>query len=526
MADLLHITVFMYTKVSQWLKKLKIPVSESYVRLRLESHPDYPSLLAIKDTLEELNIPSNAYETDKTHLQQTRKPFLVHLNVGEGQLLYFNSVEEAENKVKDFDKFWNGIVMLADKSEKAGNPDHDSYYQKENQETIFMYITAFLFLGLFIFISLWHYSLPVLLLFVSNIIGLYFSWLIAQKELGLGSSISDKICSLASHSRCEAVLFSKGAKLTKWLSWGDIGITWFVVSLLFLGLSQLTSRSLLFTLDFYYLLSLTALFFPLYSLYYQWKVVKHWCVLCIGVLLVLALNAFISIGFSSVTPVTGNLFFSAASFMILTALIFCGWQIIKQLAQKSTQSLVNKINFTRLKRNPDVLNGILAKRQINPINLPNQDDAISFGRPDAPVQIVMACNPYCRPCAVAHQAIEELYEKYPNKIATTIRFALHSLDESNYKTKAAISILKSVIENKSETHQIMKDWYSSMNYENFIQKYTPKGAEVTSILEQYKNWSFEANIAGTPTLFVNGKKLPELFNWKEFTEILDLELQI
>lgn len=205
----------MYKEVIQFLKKQNIKVSENYLRLRLESHPDYPSVLAVKDTLEELNIPSNAYETDKAHLQQEGKPFLVHLNIAEGQLLYFNSISEAENKIKDFDKYWNGIVMLIDKPEKTGNPDHDAYYQKEKRVDIFTLIACALILASFIGIALWQYSLPALSLIITNITGIYFSWLIIQKEVGISNSLNDKICSIASRSHCDAVLFSKGAKLTK-----------------------------------------------------------------------------------------------------------------------------------------------------------------------------------------------------------------------------------------------------------------------------------------------------------------------
>jgi uncharacterized membrane protein len=62
-----------------------------------------------------------------------------------------------------------------------------------------------------------------------GLIGVYFSLLIAQKELGIQNSVSDKICSLAKHSRCESVLFSKGAKLFNWLTWGDVGMVYFRV---------------------------------------------------------------------------------------------------------------------------------------------------------------------------------------------------------------------------------------------------------------------------------------------------------
>ena len=50
----------MYREVMKWLSIQRIPVAESHLRLRLESHPDYPSLVAIQDTFEELSINTYA----------------------------------------------------------------------------------------------------------------------------------------------------------------------------------------------------------------------------------------------------------------------------------------------------------------------------------------------------------------------------------------------------------------------------------------------------------------------------------
>lgn len=512
----------MYKEVFRWLKKLNIRVSKNYLRLRLESHPDYPSLLAVKDTLEELHIPCDAYQTDKTHLQKAGKPFLIHLNIGEGDLLYFNTIEEAERKIKDFDQHWNGIVMLAEKPGKIGNQDHDVYYEKDKQHARYGLMAVGFVFATLTGLAIWEQSLPGLLLLISNMTGLYFSWLIVQKELGLSNTISDKICSLATNSRCEAVLFSKGANLSKWLSWGDIGIAYFTSSLLYISLSLLSAG---INTQIYFLLSLTALIFPIYSLSYQRWVVRQWCMLCVGVLVALGLNSIISLSFVSFVGVPDKIISSIFIFLLTAFLSGCFWLSLKGLIQRSIQSLYDKINYTRLKRNPSAFNGLLTSEEINPINLPRKDEAIRFGLPEAPLQIVMACNPYCAPCAMAHGAIEYLYEKYPDKIALTVRFAISSLEENNPKTKAAISITKSVLENKVDTHRVLNDWYSSMNYESFIQKYKPNGIEVSDILKQHKVWSNAVNIKGTPTLFINGRKLPELFNWKEFSEIIEIEFK-
>jgi hypothetical protein len=76
------------------------------------------------------------------------------------------------------------------------------------------------------------------------------------------------------------------------------------------------------------------------------------------------------------------------------------------LFQQSHESLSNEIKASRLRRNPKLFNALLDKQEFNKNNLPNVDEAIRFGNPAALLQLVIACNPFCSPCAKAHHAIE------------------------------------------------------------------------------------------------------------------------
>ena len=87
-------------------------------------------------------------------------------------------------------------------------------------------ITFFIFSGL---------TISTILTFTS-MIGCFLSILIVGKELGFHNSISDKICRIGKSSPCEVVLFSKDAKLFSWLSWGDIGLIFFVSSIIYFQL--------------------------------------------------------------------------------------------------------------------------------------------------------------------------------------------------------------------------------------------------------------------------------------------------
>lgn len=65
----------MYKEVMKWLRIQRMPVAENQLRLRLESHPDYPSLIAVQDTLEELGINSYACQGTKEELKFEKPTF-------------------------------------------------------------------------------------------------------------------------------------------------------------------------------------------------------------------------------------------------------------------------------------------------------------------------------------------------------------------------------------------------------------------------------------------------------------------
>jgi protein-disulfide isomerase len=271
----------------------------------------------------------------------------------------------------------------------------------------------------------------------------------------------------------------------------------------------------------YYYLSMAGLVFPIYSLYYQWRVVKQWCMLCIGVLIVLAINA--GFAFTQINWLLTAINWQAAiALAAISVLLLSVWQLVKHTYRQSLASLTNSIKAERLKRNPQIFSALLDKQEINQENLPEAKEAIQFGNPAAPYQLVIACNPYCGPCAKAHHAIEGLYERYPDNIGITIRFTLSTADEADKRTAAAATIIKAA---QQKPYEAIKDWYSNMDIEKYKQLYNISGVASNGQIEKHINWSKAANISATPTVFVNGRKLPELYNWADLVPALDYALR-
>src|SRR5258708_11226139 len=306
----------MYKEVRKWLSALKIPVSEHYLRLRIETHPDYPSLLAVSDTLDELGIDCNAYETDKRRLKNIHEPILFHLRIGDGYVVYFSNISTAEKKIKDFDKYWSGIIMLAERRSKTTHEIHDQQLRKENREKLFSLLSVSMFVCLLSVVLFFASLFPLGILSITNIAGLFISWLIVQKEFGIQNKVSNAICNVVRYSRCESILFSRGAGIFNWFTWGDTGIVYFSTSIFFLSGCSLIPALQTTGFQFYYLLSFACMLFPLYSLYFQWLVVKQWCMLCISVLGILTLNTTVAGFYYNIRYLSLQLLYPATIFFL------------------------------------------------------------------------------------------------------------------------------------------------------------------------------------------------------------------
>lgn len=217
----------MYLTLSKWLRSLSIDFSENELKARLESHPDYPSLLAVQDTLREFDVKANSYQIEVGELDELSQPFLAHFHNGEEHLRFFTNSSEAKATVNQVGSGWSGVVMIADGQVGNFSPGKvkSKNHQRHNQlDAVILMVGCLLFLIGIVSQS----TIASGLLLLTALIGCSVSWLILAKELGIQTNIADRICSLKSVSSCEAVLrFGAEKKLFGLWSWGDISLSYF-----------------------------------------------------------------------------------------------------------------------------------------------------------------------------------------------------------------------------------------------------------------------------------------------------------
>ena len=511
-----------YNQVFRWLQKLNVPISRKYLKQELLSHPDYPSLLSITDTLDHLGIENAAVQIEKEQLQEVPTPFLAHLNGRGGEFALVKNRDNIEKEFPDFSIRWDGVVVMAEKKDSWVHVLNNAWLQKENKHRLAIAGTLIILAAFILsagFVSLDWMQVGLLLV---GITGIFVSWMIVSKELGIENKIADQVCGKEAH--CDSVINSKTVKLPLGIGWSDAGIIYFSFLLIALLISSFTGNND----ELYILLSVLAtcaIPVTLLSVYYQWRVIKKWCRLClmtVGLLwghffvllpqtISITKFRFSDISFSDILFSSFLLFITAAAWLWLKPLLKAN----KKLESENFASI-------RFKRNKEVFTALLEKQKkitANPNGL-----GIVLGNLNAANTIIKVCNPYCGPCAKAHTVIEELLENNDN-VNVQVIFTAND-DEKDMKAKPVKHLM--ALQEKNDRllmKRALDDWYlaEKKDYDVFASKYLLNGELETQgeKLNAMKAWCDVVKIDFTPTFFINGYQLPKAYQVEELKYLFE-----
>jgi len=346
----------------------------------------------------------------------------------------------------------------------------------------------------------------LLLFLAGSIIGVLLLWY----ELDQYNPVLQQICSAGKKVNCSAILQSKAAKIGG-ISWSTIGFSYFMGGLLLLLLWGITNPLMLFTLAW---LNVFAIPYVFYSVYYQLRIAKQWCVLCLFVqgLLVLQLIVATVARWHTLWPL--NLI--TAPLLIQLVIIFSiPYMVVNILFPALLKAKErNRINneLQKLKHNLQIFDALIAKQKI--ITTPTESLGITIGNPNAKHHLAKVCSPYCSPCSKAHLLIDELLENNPD---IRLQIIFNAFDNDQDINTPPIKHLLAISENGSEQtiKQALDAWYlaDKKDYGTFAAVYPMNGElkQQTDKIKAMREWCDKTDITFTPTFFIDGYQLPDIY---------------
>ena len=524
-----------------FLQLLQIKVNNATVNETLQNHPDWPSMLCISDSLQQWKIANAAGKIDVGKIDELPTPFIAQTIDRENSLAVVKAVTDTTvqfyhksfNKVievakEDFLKLWNGVYLIAEPAEHAGETTYKANKRKGFIKTL-VPVAAIFAVAILSFILLYNglngstiinnniRSTSIYLQYVILLAGVLVTALLLWYEIDKSNPLLQKVCTGIAKGNCNAILSGKHSKIFSWLSWSEVGFFYFSGAL-FLILAAGTAANVLALIGW---LNVLALPYTVFSIYYQWRVAKQWCVLCLAVqalLLLGGLNVFVH---NFLYPLPLLSFLPVANCLLFFAIAPLIWFAIKPYILRLQEAKNIKREYLRIKFNAEIFETLLKKQK--QITLSAEGLGIDIGNPAAGNTIIKVCNPYCGPCAKAHSKIEALLEHNKN-VKAKIIFTTPD-DDTNRAVKPVRHLLAIAAEgNEEKIKQALDDWYlpDSKEYAVFEKKYPLNGELLKqgNKLEVMDKWCKATGIAFTPTIFVNGQQLPDAYSLEDLQYFL------
>lgn len=291
------------TIFTRFLSALGVPHTQCYSDQRF-NNMTFKSLFGFSHLLKDYGVESEGLRIgNKDQLSQLTPPFMAQAKNGvfvivksidpEKDLIEYDSLGQEQTAC--FDKFkeaWNGVAFLAFPDSSSKEPSYGSHHLQEIVQRLSRWALLALAVGVFAYFFITRHiyaQWSTVLLAIFDCCGLYFSYLLVQKSLGIKSKTGDRVCGVLQKGGCDDIVHMNVSKLFGVFSWSEVGFGYF-------GISLLTLLVFPTLLPYLAVCNVCCLPYTVWSITYQKFVAKKWCTLCVGVQCTLWLLFFCYLG--------------------------------------------------------------------------------------------------------------------------------------------------------------------------------------------------------------------------------------
>lgn len=508
------------------LNKNQIKFDNDELQFQIQSHPSYPSLHAITGVLDYFNIENIAIDVPISTevLSKLPRTMICEVNREKGKDLAFIEkkkgfyiVQDAlvKNKLteSEFLRIFTGVVLVVD---KPVSPDVES---KNKNTNVWYTLAIFLPIVVLALLRLNELTITIQNIVYSSLsfVGFLFSMVILKKEMGMASPIGNLFCSSTNTEKnCDDVLLSKGAEIIKGLKMSDLSIVYFTSLIISLAFTHIE-------LTILYNISMLSLPITLYSLYYQYIIVKKWCALCLCLVLTLWLQGIVVLFFNN-TFVFPNLE-DTLLYLLVSSIIIAAWLIIKPFISKIEILKRDKIKNTKFKRNFTIFKNLLQTSKIYNTTTGSTKDLV-FGQKEAILHLMVVTNPFCGHCVPVHKLIEKILNNPKFNIKVVIRFNIKTENEDSLAVQITSRLLELYDQDPNKCLNAMSAIYSGIKPKEWLNSWEQclEKDRYINELKCQRDWCLTHQINFTPDILINGYKYPVAYERADlFHFIEDLE---
>lgn len=497
------------------LRRLDIRRSALEIAAFVRGHPLPLSIRCASDLLDAFGVQNMVCRLSYEQLTEIDSPFLAVIRTTTDPLCLILRATATEVRLmtpqgkelrlpkERFTGIWEGIVLLAEKDDGIKEDNPLIFHAK--QLLAWIDRTGKYWLGGSIVLLLGGTLLRNAewadLRYAIKAAGLIVSLLTVIKA-SLDPRLVQRFCRHGKHSDCNTVFHSAGAKVLGWISLGELSLSYFGASLLW-GVFGAGEPAGLFSL-----LDALALAAVLYSLAWQ---IRHrqWCRLCLaidGVLIADFLFELLRTIFEGNRMSTGGIA-DWLGFGTVFAVCLLATRRIVGMAEENLELPRLRYKRERLLNTPELLWQLLAQQPEAAIDSNEASPISNYEEAEHTITVVM--NPSCPKCAKVHEAIGA-WEHY----RINLIFVVNDQDRTSYD--AALRLISSGITSPwPETDKLISEWYRDRRL---------TGARIHALagkdLETHLEYCRRTGITGTPTILIDNRRLPDIFDPEDLKYLL------
>lgn len=269
-----------------------VKVTSSSLKAHLQNHPDFPRLTSVCDVMTDFHVRNLSVRLSTSELRSVPVPALAFLTLGGGLLAPIVSVDEEyvqwfdtnygmqRDSIQSFANKWSGVTVLVETNERSGEADFEKRKIAEIARRLKWPLASLLFVLSVSTIPFFANSpLSILtpsvgLLFLAKLAGLAVCLMLVWLGKDKSNTSLRKVCQLGSKMSCDNILNSGAAKLAGLVNWSEIGLVYFLSTLLALTVS-LVSGTFEECVVLLAVVNLLALPYTAYSVTYQGLIAKQ-----------------------------------------------------------------------------------------------------------------------------------------------------------------------------------------------------------------------------------------------------------
>jgi uncharacterized membrane protein len=479
------------------------------------SHPNYPSVFAITDSLDMLSIENIAIKVPKEQFVELPESFLAVFNdnmvfVSKTNTNVIIETEEGKQQKLSFNEFltgWNEIIL-------AIEPNTNTLIKKEKTNPKWLLYTLPVIALIILSATYNDYNFNSIVLLTTSIIGLLISIFIVQEKFGIKNEIASKFCNINPNASCDSVIKSNKSEINKWIGFSDLPLLFFSISILSIIMQTEESSNITG------FLSLAATPIIIYSVWLQKFELKKWCVLCLAVSFIIVLQSlvfgFATTSFSNIIAI--NFFGFLFSGILLTTI----WLFVKPILEAKIKAEKGEMELKKFKRNYEVFNFL--SKNIPVLKGFDKLEGLQFGNKTASLQLTIIISPSCGHC---HKAFEDgfsLVRKFPERVFLNVLFNINPENNDNPYKIIVETLLTINNINPENIESAIFDWHiKKMDLQPWLEKWKINTVDMKvnhQIYQQY-NWCLENEFNYTPVKIVNNKLFPNEYDISELKYFLN-----